>query len=66
VKVRIDLRSVKVKGDVFSIAPQIFDFDELGNGVVLGDGLLTSETIELARLAQANCPEHAVFIEDSP
>jgi len=38
---------------MFSIAPQIFDFDELGNGVVLGDGLLTSETIELARLAQA-------------
>ena len=78
VKVRIDPEICQGQGRCFSIAPQIFDFDELGNGfgitrgdfrgigVVLGDGLLTSETIELARLAQANCPEHAVFIEDSP
>ena len=53
------------QGRCFSIAPIIFDFDELGNGVVIGVGSLTPETIDLARLAQANCPEHAIFIEES-
>jgi ferredoxin len=46
------------------MAPDIFGFDDLGNGVVLGDGTLGPETLDLARLAQANCPEHAIFIED--
>jgi ferredoxin len=31
---------------------------------VIGDGTLSADTIELARLAQANCPEHAIFIEE--
>jgi ferredoxin len=52
------------QGRCFSIAPSIFDFDDLGNGLVIGDGTLTSENLELARLAQANCPEHAIFIEE--
>jgi ferredoxin len=46
------------------MAPGIFGFDDLGNGVVLGDGTLSPETLDLARLAQANCPEHAIFIEE--
>ena len=33
-------------------------------GVVIGDGTLSDDTMELARLAQANCPEHAIFIEE--
>ncbi len=47
------------------MVPSLFDFDDLGNGVVIGDGTLTPETLELARLAEANCPEHAIFIEES-
>jgi ferredoxin len=65
VKVVIDADLCQGQGRCFSIAPGLFDFDELGNGVVRGDGTLTPETIELARLAQANCPEHAIFIEES-
>jgi ferredoxin len=64
VKVRIDPEMCQGQGQCFSIAPGIFDFDDLGNGVVIGDGTLTDETLELARLAQANCPEHAIFIEE--
>lgn len=63
-KVRIDPEICQGQGRCFSIAPQVFGFDDLGNGVVLGDGTLTSETIELAQLAQLNCPEHAIFIEE--
>ena len=63
-KVRIDPDLCQGQGRCFSIAPGIFDFDELGSGVVIGDGTLTDDTIDLARLAQANCPEHAIFIEE--
>jgi len=64
VKVVIDPELCQGQGRCFSIAPSVFDFDELGNGVVIGDGTLDDQTLELARLAQANCPEHAIFIEE--
>jgi ferredoxin len=64
VKVRIDPEICQGQGRCFSIAPGIFDFDDLGNGVVIGDGTLNADTIALAQLAQANCPEHAIFIEE--
>jgi ferredoxin len=65
VKVVIDGELCQGQGRCFSMAPSLFDFDDLGNGVVIGDGELTPETLDLARLAQANCPEHAIFIEES-
>jgi ferredoxin len=64
VKVVIDAERCQGHGRCFSLAPSIFGFDELGNGVVLGDGHLDSDSLELAQLAQANCPEHAIFIEE--
>lgn len=64
-KVSIDAERCQGHGRCFSLAPSVFDFDDLGSGVVLGDGTLTPETLALARLAQANCPEHAIFIEES-
>ena len=63
-KVRIDPEICQGQGRCFSIAPGIFDFDDLGSGVVIGDGTLSNDTIDQARLAQANCPEHAIFIEE--
>jgi ferredoxin len=65
VKVVIDADLCQGQGRCFSIAPNVFGFDDLGNGVVLGDGTLTSETLKLAQLAMANCPEHAITIEDA-
>jgi ferredoxin len=65
VKVVIDGELCQGQGRCFSIAPSLFGFDDLGDGVVLGDGTLTPDTLDLARLAQANCPEHAIFIEES-
>ncbi len=63
-KVSIDAELCQGQGRCFSIAPTVFEFDDLGNGVVIGDGTLNEQTLELARLAQANCPEHAIFIEE--
>jgi len=64
VKVVIDAERCQGHGRCFSLAPDIFGFDDLGNGVVLGDGTLSDDSLELARLAQSNCPEHAISIED--
>ncbi|MGA2295133.1 MAG: ferredoxin [Acidimicrobiales bacterium] len=63
-RVSIDAERCQGHGRCFSLAPSLFEFDDLGSGVVLGDGTLSDETLELARLAQANCPEHAVLIEE--
>ena len=63
-KVRIDPEICQGQGRCFSIAPSLFDFDDLGSGVVIGDGSLAGDAVTLAQLAQANCPEHAIFIEE--
>ena len=63
-KVSIDPSLCQGQGRCFSIASGIFSFDDLGNGVVLGDGALSDSDVSLARLAQSNCPEHAIFIEE--
>lgn len=63
-KVTIDADRCQGHGRCFSLAPSLFTFDDLGSGVVIGDGSLSDETLDLARLAQANCPEHAVLVEE--
>ncbi len=57
--------SVRDRVRCFSIAPNLFGFDDLGNGVVIGSGELDAATLDQARLAQSNCPEHAILIEES-
>jgi ferredoxin len=64
VRVSIDAERCQGHGRCFSLAPDLFEFDELGSGVVRGDGTLNDGTLHLARLAQANCPEHAISIEE--
>jgi ferredoxin len=64
VKVVINADACTGQGRCFGIAPELFDFDDLGNGVVKGDGNVTPELVEKARLAEANCPEHAISIEE--
>ena len=43
-----------------SIAPELFEADQLGNAHASGDGRVPAELEAKARLAVANCPEHAV------
>jgi ferredoxin len=63
-KVRIDGDMCTGQGRCFSIAPDVFGFDDLGNGTVLVAGDLSEQQLAAAQLAQSNCPEHAIFIED--
>jgi ferredoxin len=47
-----------------SLAPELFEADDLGNSRVRGDGVVAPALEAKARLAVANCPEHAVRISD--
>jgi ferredoxin len=63
-KVRIDASRCQGHGRCFTIAPELFDSDDLGNGVVLGDGAVSPDLEHKAQLAVANCPEGAVSLEE--
>jgi ferredoxin len=62
-KVIIDADRCQGQGRCFGIAPEIFDFDDLGNGIVKGDGNFSDDLRSQAELARDNCPEHAITVE---
>ena len=59
-RVRVDSERCQGHNRCCSIAPELFEADELGNARVLGDGVVPAALEAKARLAVANCPEHAV------
>lgn len=63
-KVRVDPEKCQGHGRCYALAPQIFDADDLGNGVEIGDGVVPPELEAVARRAAANCPELAVIVEE--
>lgn len=42
------------------VAPELFEADDDGNAQVRGDGIVPAGLEAKAKLAVANCPEHAV------
>jgi ferredoxin len=46
------------------MAPDLFGSDDLGNGIVLGDGTVPAELQAAARQAVLSCPEQAISVED--
>ncbi len=63
---RVTVNSDKCQGHnrCFALAPELFDVDEFGTAVVIGDGTVAADLEDKARLAVANCPEFAIEIED--
>jgi ferredoxin len=62
VKVQIDAERCQGHGRCYDLAPGLFGDDEEGYGQVLGDGTVPPELERDARLAAANCPEHAIEV----
>lgn len=62
-KVTVDQDICQGHGRCYSLAPELFEPDEIGNGVELADGNVPSEHEALAKRAAANCPERAVIID---
>ena len=59
-RVRVDSERCQGHNRCCALAPELFEADELGNARVLGDGVVPAALEAKARLAVANCPEHAV------
>ena len=59
-RVRVDSERCQGHNRCCSLAPELFEADELGNAKVIGDGTVPAALEGKARLAVANCPEHAV------
>ncbi|MDA2945851.1 MAG: ferredoxin [Actinomycetota bacterium] len=63
---RVEVDSDKCQGHnrCFALAPELFDVDEYGTAVVIGDGTVPAELADKARLAAANCPEFAITVSE--
>lgn len=59
-RVRIDSERCQGHNRCCAIAPELFEADDLGNAKARGDGTVPPALAAKARLAVANCPEHAV------
>jgi len=62
-KVWVDPDKCQGHNRCYSLAPELFDVDELGMSSAKGDGVVPPELLDKARSAVANCPEYAVSIE---
>lgn len=61
-RVKVDSDRCQGHNRCYAIAPELFDVDDLGYATELGDGTVPPELEDKARLAVANCPEHAIEI----
>lgn len=65
-KVRVDPYRCEGHSRCHSLAPELFELDDFGNATAVGDGAVPPGMEDRARLAAANCPEHAVeVVEDA-
>jgi ferredoxin len=64
--VRLDAEKCQGHNRCYALAPELFDVDDYGQALVIGDGSVPPELEEKARLAVANCPEYAITIEETP
>jgi ferredoxin len=59
-RVRVDGDRCQGHSRCCAVAPELFEADDMGNARVRGDGRVPPALEAKARLAMANCPEHAI------
>ena len=59
-RVRIESERCQGHNRCCAVAPELFEADDMGNARVRGDGSVAPALEAKARLAMANCPEHAI------
>lgn len=62
-RVRVNSERCQGHNRCCALAPELFEADEFGNAKVKGDGAVPAALEAKAKLAVANCPEHAVSLE---
>ena len=63
-RVRVESERCQGHNRCCAVAPELFEADDVGNARARGDGRVTPALEAKARLAVANCPEHAVRLAD--
>jgi ferredoxin len=63
-KIHLDTAKCQGHGRCYSLAPELFDCDDLGTAVVVVTGELDEDQRKKATLAASNCPEFAIVIGD--
>jgi ferredoxin len=63
-RVHVDQQVCQGHGRCYAVASEVFEADEIGNGVERVDGTVAAGQESAARLAVANCPENAISIEE--
>jgi ferredoxin len=63
-RVHVDADKCQGHNRCYAIAPDLFDVDELGYAHELDAGVVPAGQEDKARLAVANCPEHAIEVTD--
>lgn len=65
-RVHVDQDKCQGHNRCYSLAPELFDVDDLGYAQERGDGTVPDGMEHQARLAAQNCPEYAIEITDDP
>jgi len=65
-RLRIDASRCQGHNRCRAIIPQLCGVDDLGQGVVLDQGIVRPEWLAVAELAVRNCPEFALTLEAEP
>jgi ferredoxin len=63
-RIHVDADKCQGHNRCYALAPELFDVDDFGNAVVIGDGTESPDLLERAKLAVANCPEFAITISE--
>jgi ferredoxin len=63
-KVHVDQERCQGHNRCHTLAPELFDIDEMGTSHEIGDGAVPPELERKAQRAVANCPEYAISISE--
>ena len=63
-RVHVDPDRCQGHNRCYSVSPDLFELDDLGMSSEVGAGLVLAGLVSQARLAVANCPEHAISLTE--
>jgi ferredoxin len=63
-RVHVDPDRCQGHNRCYSVSPDLFELDDLGMSSEVGTGLVPVGLLSQARLAVANCPEHAISLTE--
>jgi ferredoxin len=61
-RVHVDPDKCQGHNRCYAIAPDLFELDDLGTSSEIDGGLVPDREADVARRAEANCPEHAISL----